>query len=128
MKYALTLIAALLFAPIAQADGFGTSCEMVKCEGAECGCALKKGGWKEIARCDDGHQWSYVLEQKGKRRFCDGINARGGPSENACIDFAGSLEKYKKQAAAAAKKDSPTGGCIDGFGSATTTSEPEGVR
>lgn len=62
---------------------------------------LKAAGWKEIARCDDGHTWAYVLEKGGDYLKCEGINARGGPEDHPCVPFTADLDKFK---AAAAKK------------------------
>ena len=60
---------------------------------------LKKAGWNEIARCDDGHTWSYILEKQNNQLICEGINARGGPEEHPCVPFIDDLEKFKTKAA-----------------------------
>lgn len=60
---------------------------------------LKAAGWKEIARCDDGHTWAYVLEKGGDYLKCEGINARGGPEEHPCVPFTDDLDQFKKNAA-----------------------------
>lgn len=60
------------------------------------GQALKTAGWKEIARCDDGHTWAYVLEKGGDYLKCEGINALGGPEEHPCVPFTDDLEAFKK--------------------------------
>lgn len=67
------------------------------------GQTLKTLGWREVARCDDGHQWAYVIEKAGERRRCLGINARGGPSERPCRPFAEDLKAFRKVAADAKK-------------------------
>lgn len=64
---------------------------------------LKKNGWRERARCDDGHEWSYVIEKAGQRRLCTGINARGGPSEDPCRPFTGDLNTFQRLADEAKK-------------------------
>ncbi len=64
---------------------------------------LKKNGWREIARCDDGHEWAYVIEKKGERRFCTGINAFAGPTENPCRPFTKDLESFTRLAEDAKK-------------------------
>jgi hypothetical protein len=103
------------------------------------GVELKKNGWNEIVRCDDGHDWSYVLEKDGRRNFCWGINAFAGPTEYPCNPFTGDLDKFKTVAAGAQqrvdeystaksqgrldeylreqiKKKTPPVNCQDGFG------------
>jgi hypothetical protein len=85
---------ALLPCSFAMAESTGEKCELVQCQGSNCGCTLKKKGWKEIARCS-GHQWRYLIERKGERRICQGINARGGPSEKDCMKFDGDLTEFK---------------------------------
>jgi hypothetical protein len=64
---------------------------------------LLKNGWKEIARCDDGHEWAYVIEKSSERRLCTGINARGGPTEYPCTSFTKDLESFMRLADAARK-------------------------
>ncbi|HVY12064.1 MAG TPA: hypothetical protein VHB73_00705 [Alphaproteobacteria bacterium] len=62
---------------------------------------FKKQGWQEVGYCFDGHEWSHVLEKGGARLRCTGINAFDGPTDDACMPFTGSLEKFKALAAAA---------------------------
>lgn len=81
---------------------------------------LKRQGWKEIARCHDGHQWAYVIEKAGERRRCLGINARGGPSETPCRLFAGDLKSFRRVADDAKKyrdayDEASRSGMIDEF-------------
>ena len=59
---------------------------------------LKKAGWKETARCDDGHTWSYILEKQNDVLKCEGINAFAGPEEHPCVPFTGDIEKFKAKA------------------------------
>jgi hypothetical protein len=66
---------------------------------------LKKAGWKEIARCDDGHTWSYILEKQNDFFKCEGINAFAGPEEHPCVPFTGDIEKFKAFAAKKAERD-----------------------
>lgn len=66
---------------------------------------LKKAGWKEVARCDDGHSWSYVLEKKNDLLKCEGLNTFAGPEEHPCVPFTGALEKFKTFAAQKTARD-----------------------
>lgn len=59
---------------------------------------LKAAGWKEIARCDDGHTWAYILEKSGDHLKCEGINGFAGPEEHPCVPFTDDLEKFKAHA------------------------------
>lgn len=61
-----------------------------------CGGALKQNEWQEIARCNDGHTWSYILEKKSQRKLCKGTNALGGPVEDPCAAFEGNVQSFKK--------------------------------
>jgi hypothetical protein len=83
------------FSNPAMAEPKNESCAYLQCSGSNCGCALRKKGWKEVARCS-GHEWRYLLEKGEKRKLCEGINARGGPTENPCSDFAGKLSDFKR--------------------------------
>ncbi len=70
-------------------------CESIRCATPKCGCEYLKEGWKEVGRCD-GHWWRYLL-QKGKQlKLCEGVSARGGPSEFPCVDFSGDVAKFQK--------------------------------
>lgn len=60
-----------------------------------CGEDLLADGWKEVARCHDGHSWRYVLEQGDQRVVCEGINARGGPTEGSCHPYKGDTSEFK---------------------------------
>jgi hypothetical protein len=59
------------------------------------GIQLELQGWQRIAKCHDGHTWSYILEKTGVYQFCRGINAFTGPMEKPCVPFRGDLEKFK---------------------------------
>jgi hypothetical protein len=61
----------------------------------DCGADLLRNGWQELARCDDGHEWGYVLEKDNERKFCSGINAFAGPEESPCVPFIQDLQEYK---------------------------------
>jgi hypothetical protein len=74
-----------------------SACGIEQCESR--GPELKKNGWNEVARCSDGHQWSYVLTKANESRLCKGINALGGPSEQPCTVYTGQVKNFKKLAA-----------------------------
>ena len=67
------------------------------------GDVLIRSGWKEVARCFDGHEWAYILANGQNQRICKGINARGGPSEQPCEIFSGNLKSFKAFAETAKK-------------------------
>lgn len=80
--------------PYASDAPFSQSCDLVKCDGEQCGCTLKKQGWQEVARCDD-HQWSYLIEKGAERKLCVGIHARGGAEESPCSAFSGDVASFQ---------------------------------
>jgi hypothetical protein len=62
----------------------------------ECGAVLLKNGWQKIAQCDDGHQWSYILQKAGAQKYCQGINALAGPEEDICQNFTGDIAAFRQ--------------------------------
>jgi hypothetical protein len=68
------------------------------CKGEDCGHNLIKNGWVKVADCDDGHQWSYIIQKGAEQKICTGINAFAGPEEDPCKVFSGNIEKFKENA------------------------------
>jgi hypothetical protein len=69
-----------------------------ECKEENCGYNLIKNGWIKIADCNDGHQWSYIIQKENEQKICVGINARSGPTESPCKVFTGNIEKFKENA------------------------------
>jgi hypothetical protein len=67
------------------------------CRDMPCAADLYAEGWKTIATCDTGDNWSSIREKGSKRMHCTGANMLGGPSDIPCTPFTGDLKEFTKE-------------------------------